>query len=166
MVSGAQITCAPPTGLVENHVDVLVPPDRVCEALEQLLRCLGDGARHNEGEAVVSAGFDRRGDVGEREALVEQPGGRSPRRQQWHVLRFWPMRPSSWKRPDAFVLAEFLRSTGALFKGPVRPNPLAGGWASTSVGTAPAGVGRGLSTRRAGSCRIDPGRFELGRVVN
>jgi len=62
-----------PTGLIENHDDMLVLPDRGSEAVEELLHCLGVGVRHNEGEAVVSAGFDRREDVGERKALVAQP---------------------------------------------------------------------------------------------
>jgi len=72
-VRHAQTTCAVPTGLIENHDDMLVLPDRGSEAVEELLHCLGVGVRHNEGEAVVSAGFDRREDVGERKALVAQP---------------------------------------------------------------------------------------------
>ena len=71
---GAQITRAVPIGLIENHDDLLVLPARGSEALEELLACLGVSVRRNEGEAV---GFDRREDVGGREAPIAQP---------WRVL--------------------------------------------------------------------------------
>jgi hypothetical protein len=54
---------------------MLALPDRGGEAVEELLHCLGVGVRHDESEAVVSAGFDRRKDVRECEALVAQRRG-------------------------------------------------------------------------------------------
>jgi hypothetical protein len=73
MVSGAVRSPAPcqrPDRESRRHAR---PARSFKRSTRETLPCLGVGARHNEGEAVVSTGFDRREDVGEREALVAQP---------------------------------------------------------------------------------------------
>ena len=61
-----------PAGLIEHHDDMLVGGNRRSEAVEEFLHRLGIRVRHDEGKAVVGAGFDRCEDVGEREAPVRK----------------------------------------------------------------------------------------------
>ena len=51
---------------------MLVLRDRLREAIEELLHCLGIHVWQDEREGVVGAGLDGCEDVGEREALVAQ----------------------------------------------------------------------------------------------
>ena len=63
-----------PTGLVEDHDRVFVLSNCRSEVVEELLHRLGVGVGQNEGEAVVGARLNASKDVGEREALVAEPG--------------------------------------------------------------------------------------------
>ena len=53
---------------------MFVPTNCRSEVVEELLHRLGVGVGQNEGETVVGAGLDASKDVGEREALVAEPG--------------------------------------------------------------------------------------------
>jgi hypothetical protein len=77
---------------------MLVLPDRVGEALEKL--CLASALARGITRAKPlsvpgSIAAEMYANV---KRLSHSPGGRSPRRQTWHLLRFWPMRVSSWKK--------------------------------------------------------------------
>ena len=74
VVGNAQRAGTVPAGLIEHHRDVLVIADGRSEAVEEHLHRLGIHIRHDEREGVVGAGLHGREDVGEREALVAEPG--------------------------------------------------------------------------------------------
>jgi hypothetical protein len=71
-----------PAGLVEYHYHVLVPADRLGEAVEEHLHCLAAYREQHQGEIIVGVGSTAAKMEANVKRLSHRPGGRSPRFQQ------------------------------------------------------------------------------------